>query len=859
MDANTLRRAFTRFFTERGHVAVPSSGLVPHHPTAPLFTNAGMNQFVPYFLGEEPAPYPRATSIQRCVRTADIDIIGTTGRHLTFFEMLGNFSFGDYFKELAIPLAWELATEVLGFDGDLIWATVHIDDDEARQIWRDSVGLPVSRIQRLDDRDNFWEMQKGAPGPCGPNSELFLDRGPEHGEEGGPAYGGSERYVEFWNLVFMQYNREPDGSLTDLPKQNVDTGAGFERNLCLLQGTDSVFETDVLRPVLETAERVTGRRYGADARTDVSLRIMADHARSAAFLVSDGVPPSNDERGYVVRRLIRRFVRHAYQLGVDRPVSPDLLGAVVETMGEAWPDLRAHADATTDTIAREEERFRQTLRSGSVLLEAELDKGRVAGDVAFKLHDTFGFPIQLTEEIAAERGIEVDRAGFETAMEQQRRMAKAGRKADTDIRAGVEGYRQVLDASGPTEFTGYQELETKGRVVAVVPVEGAEGRYEVFLDRTPFYAESGGQVGDTGTITTEGGVARVLDTTLALPGLHRHLVELAEGELIPGHEVTATVDGVRREAVRRNHTGTHMLHWALREVLGSHVKQQGSLVAPDYLRFDFSHHAPVDPEQLAMVEAMVNEHVLADEPVRAYETTMEHARQLGAIMFFGDKYGDLVRVVEAGERSLELCGGTHVSALGMIGPVRITTEQSIGSNMRRVFALTGTGTLERVRDDQRLLARVADMLRTRPEEAPEALERILQRQRSLDDELKALRAHLAAGQASLLAAAAEDGRVVARVDDVPPDQLRDLALAVRRQPGIRAVVLVGSPDGQRVALVAAVDKASGLDAPRLVAGAAAQVGGGGGGRNPELAQAGGRDVGRIDDAVRAARAALDLP
>jgi alanyl-tRNA synthetase len=856
MDANRLRRAFTDFFVERGHTLVPSSGLIPHHPTAPLFTNAGMNQFVPILLGEQSPPYPRATSVQKCIRTADIDVVGTTTRHLTFFEMLGNFSFGDYFKHGAITYAWEFVTATVGLDPERLWITVHLDDDEAESIWRDEVGLPPERVQRMGD-DNWWEMQKGAAGPCGPCSEIYYDKGAEHGAPGGPAGGGPERYVEIWNLVFMQYNREADGSLRELPRRNIDTGAGLERILPIVQGTGSVFDTDVLRPIVATAERLSGRSYGADEGTDVSLRIMADHARSATFLVHDGIAPSNDERGYVVRRLIRRIVRHAYQLGVDRPVTADLVTAVVAVMGEAYPDLKTSAGAVAEVISREEERFRQTLRSGSVLLDGELDKGHVGGEVAFKLHDTFGFPIELTEEIARERGVAVDRAGFDAAMAEQRRRAKQARKVGAaEGLAGVERYRAVLEGVGLTEFTGYQEYESKAKVLAVLPGDG--GRVEVFLDRTPFYAEGGGQVGDTGTITTRTGTLRVVDTTYALPGLHRHLAEVVEGEVEEGQEATASIDAERREAIRRNHTGTHLLHWALREVLGPHVKQQSSYVGPDRLRFDINHHAPVTQEQLERVERLVNERVLANEPVRAYETSMEHAKELGALMFFGDKYGDLVRMVEAGSRSRELCGGTHVHALGTIGPLKIVSESSIGANLRRIEAVTGTGTLELVREEEQVLERAAELLRVKPEALPDAVERLLARTRALEDELKALRGQAARGEARALADRAENGLVVARCDGLPADRLRDLALAVRAEPDVRAVVLAGAPDGQRVALVAAVEKGAGLSAPELLADAARIVGGGGGGKNPELAQAGGRDPSRIDEALGHVRARLGL-
>jgi alanyl-tRNA synthetase len=852
MDGNQLRRAWTKFFQDRGHTPVPSSGLIPHHPRAPMFANAGMNQFLPYILGEEPPPYPRATSVQKCVRIKgkhdDIENIGRSPHHATFFEMLGNFSFGDYFKDQAIPFAWELSTEVLGYDGDRIWATVFLDDDEAFQIWRDVVGLPAERIQRMGE-DNFWEM--GDTGPCGPCSELYYDKGAEFGEAGGPAQGSEERYLEFWNLVFMQFDRQPDGSMPPLPRKIIDTGAGFERNLILLNDLDSIFDTDVLRPIVAAAESVTGRTYGRDENVDVALRILADHARSISFLVADGVFPSNEDRGYILRRIIRRAVRQAYTLGVERNVTPPLVDATVEVMGEAYPDLAKNADFVKGVVEREEERFRRTLRSGMTRLDEELDRspGHISGKAAFQLHDTFGFPIELTRELAVERGAVVDEEGFASAMDDQRVRAREAVKGGEFENTGA--YREVLDEFGTTEFTGYVEYESKGRVLAVLP--GADGQVEVFLDRTPFYAEGGGQVGDTGTIATETGTLRVLDTTAPIPGLHRHTAAVESGEVNAGQEATASIDVERRDAIRRNHTGTHLLHWALREVLGTHVKQQGSLVAPDYLRFDFSHHSPVSTDELDRIEAMVNERVLANEPVRAYETSKDHAEQLGAIAFFGDKYGEFVRIVEAGDRSMELCGGTHVGALGMIGPVKVTSESSIGANMRRIFALTGTGTLDRVKEEERTLQRLAEMLRTDTAELPDALDRALARQKALEQELKGLRGHAVRAKAEAFEPAPH---IIERVDDFDQDQLKDMALHARDQHKAKAVVLIGTPDGERVVVVAAVGKDSGLDAGKLAGEAGRIVGGGGGGKG-DVAVAGGKDVSQIDAAVAAMQARLD--
>jgi alanyl-tRNA synthetase len=858
MNATELRRVWTEFFSARGHTPVPAASLIPHHPSAPMFTNSGMMQFVPYFLGEEQPPFDprRACSVQKCVRAGgkhnDLDAIGRSLRHLSFFEMLGNFSFGDYFKAEAIPWAWEFVTETLGLDGDRIWVTVHVSDDEAEEIWADAAGFPRERIQRLD-KDNFWEM--GETGPCGPSSELFWDFGPDVGPEGGPANPEAEqRYVEIWNLVFPQYFRQQSGELTDLAQKGIDTGAGLERILGVLAGSPSLYAADTLSELVGEAESITGKRLGESAQSDIALRLLADHARTMTFLVTDGINPSNEDRGYVLRRIIRRAVRFAYLLGVDGLVTPRLIGRTIEVMGDAYPEVRAERARVEGVITREEERFRQTLKTGMTMLEDALDESSavLAGSVAFKLHDTYGFPIDVTKEVAAERGVAVDEAGFEDEMRQQRERARAARRSGALDESTTARYREILELGGTTEFTGRQEYESKARVLAVVP--GADDTVEVFLDRSPFYAESGGQVGDTGSITTATGSVEVLDTTAALPGLTRHVGRVVEGTLSEGQEATASIDGERRDAIRRNHTATHLLHWALREVLGEHVKQQGSLVGPDYLRFDFSHHEAMTPEQIAAVEDLANGAVLDNDPVRHYETTKEEALARGAIAFFGDKYGDVVRVLEAGPSSTELCGGTHVGATGDIGPVKVTSESSIGANLRRIFATTGTGTLARVREEERQLASLASLLGVGSDELVEGVEKLRAELKALRDEVKTLRKAAAGAGAGDLAASAVDGVVVARSDGAARDELKDLAVAVRDQPGIKAVVLVGEPDGGGVALVAAVAKDSGLDAAALLKDPAKAVGGGGGGKG-DIATAGGRDASKIDEALALARAA----
>jgi alanyl-tRNA synthetase len=871
MDANAVRRAFTQFFVDRGHTAVSSAGLIPHDPRAPLFTNAGMNQFIPYFLGDERPPFPRATSIQKCVRIRgkhdDIDLIGRTTRHLTFFEMLGNFSFGDYFKERAIPLAWEFLTGTLSLDGDRLWISVFLDDDQAAEIWHDQVGVPTHRIQRMGD-DNFWEM--GETGPCGPSSEIYYDRGPEWGPEGGPAGGGEERYVELWNLVFMQYDRQPDSVLEHLPKPNIDTGAGLERVLTIVEDVPSIWETDLVRPVIAQAEALTGRTYGEDADVDVALRILADHARSLSFLISDGVFPSNEDRGYVLRRLIRRAVRQAYLLGVERPVTPMLVAAVVGVMGDAYPDLARNEEFVIGVAAREEGSFRATLRTGLSILESELAEGTrsVSGPIAFRLHDTHGFPIELTREIAAERGASVDEEGFAAAMRRQQEQSGQKKKEGADRDAGglLDAYRALLAEGGPTRFVGYVDNTAHATVRAVLDAEplGSAGRghqpdgrgVEIFLDTTPFYAEAGGQVGDTGTIETATGRALVLDTTYALPGLIRHLAVIQSGEIHPGEAATASIDVARRAAIRRNHTGTHLLHWALRQVLGDHVKQQGSHVGPDRLRFDFTHYGPLSPEETARVEDLVNGQILADEDVAVTVMAKERADEAGAIAFFDEKYGDEVRVVQAGSDSLELCGGTHVARLGQIGPVEIVSEGSIGSNLRRIEATTGTVTLARLRQAERQISDASALLRSPPDELTTAVQRKLDDLKDLDGRLRAAEQAALLGQARNLAATATDGWLVARVDGLGPDQLRQLANQVRQVGGLRTVVLGGSPDGSRAALIALAAKGDRVSAPELISDAARTVGGGGGGKNPEQAMAGGKDATRLDEALDQIRARL---
>ena len=859
MQANELRRAYTDFFSQRGHTVVPSASLIPHDPTV-LFTVAGMVPFKPYFVGDEVPPYKRAVSVQKSARAGgkhnDLDDVGRTKRHLVFFEMMGNFSFGDYFKTDAIPWSWDLVTNVFGLDGDRIWVTVHESDDEAEAIWHEQVGVPMNRIQRLGDKDNFWQM--GDTGPCGPCSELHIDRGAAFGPDGGPLNDpGGDRFMEFWNLVFMQYNQAPDGSRTLLPKPSIDTGAGLERILTLLQGVDSVWETDLMMPLIDQGQSLTGKTYRVgdyDHRESFSLRVLAEHARSSAMLVTDGVFPSNEGRGYVLRRIIRRAVRHAYLLGTEKLVMPSLVETAISVMADAYPEVARQRDFIVNVIGREEERFRHTLKTGLSILDTELEGAEaLSGNAAFKLHDTFGFPLEVTEEIVAERGLTVDRAGFDTEMAEQRRRAKDARKAK-GAGVNVDEYRALTESHGLTEFTGRVENTTQATVLAVFDTD--QDTVEIVLDRTPFYAESGGQTSDTGTITTASGLATVLETNYAMPGLVRHIARVTAGEILVGDTAAASIDAPRRAAIKRNHTGTHILHWALRETLGDHVKQAGSLVDSDRLRFDFSHYEAVTPAQIVAIENLANEAVLSNPVVTHNEMTKAEAEALGAVAFFGDKYGDTVRVLSAGP-SLEFCGGTHVSALGDIGLIKIISEGSIGSNLRRIEATTGMGSLERLRASDAALANVTHQLNAKPGDELDSLARKLDEIKTLKTEITGLRKQLAGSGAADLVAKAVNGVVIERVDGMDRDDLRNLAVAVRDHASINAVVLIGAPLSGGVALVGAAHKGSGYVASDLIA-AAAKLCGGGGGKAPDLAVAGGRNSEAIDEALVLARAAAGL-
>ena len=863
-SANDIRNAFTGFFTQRGHTKVDSASLIPHDPTV-LFTVAGMVPFKPYFVGDEVPTFKRAVSVQKCARAGgkhnDLDDVGRTKRHCVFFEMLGNFSFGDYFKSEAIPWSWELVTEVFGFDGDQLWITVHESDDDAEQIWHDQVGVPMNRIQRLGDADNFWQM--GDTGPCGPCSEIHIDRGPAFGPDGGPLNDPKgDRFLEFWNLVFMQFNQAADGSRTPLPKPSIDTGAGLERILALKQGKDSIWETDVLFPLIEQAQSVTSKKYKIgdyEDRASFSLRVLAEHARSSMMLVNDGVFPSNEGRGYVLRRIFRRAVRHAYLLGTEKLVMPKLVETAIAVMGEAHPTLLDNKDFILGVLTKEEESFRQTLKNGLTILETEFaaiekssakskNSAPLSGSSAFLLHDTYGFPLELTQEIASERNVVVDVVGFETEMSAQRTRAKSARKGTQGVEDQLIVYREILEQHGLTKFVGYTVDSSQSKVLAVV--ENSDSEIEVFLDVTPFYAESGGQVGDCGKISTQTGEMIVTDTTFALPGLRKHSGKISRGEIQQGQTVTAAIDTAVRNATRKNHTATHLLHHALRSVLGEHVKQAGSLVSPQRLRFDFSHYAPLSEREVEQIERIANEQVLANADVNAYETSKEKATAAGAIAFFGDKYGDVVRVLEAGE-SVELCGGTHVASTGDIGLIKIVQESSIGSNLRRIEAVTGLNSVDYMIATSKQLNSLGELLGTNTESLVDAVSRKIAEVKELSDEIKSLRSAAARGRASELVGKHKNGVVVERIDGLVPADLRELAIAIRQNSAIKAVVLGGVVPSGGVALVAATGAGVKTSAGDLIALAAKKVGGGGGGKG-DIATAGGKIVDALDEALQLA-------
>jgi alanyl-tRNA synthetase len=865
-----IRETFVDFFTAHDHRAVESAPLIPQDPSV-LLNIAGMLPFAPYFSGDAEPPHPRLVSWQKCVRTNDIENVGRTARHLSFFEMLGNFSFGDYYKRDAIRWAWELSVEHFGLDPERIWFTAHVNDDEAAALALEETDLPPERIQRLG-KDNFWWT--GMAGSAGYSGEFFYDKGPDFGEAGGPAVN-DERFVEYYNLVFTEFVCDETGEIVGtLPAKNVDTGAGLERLATIIQDVPTIYDTDVFVPLLARASDLTGVEVGEDADTDVSLKVMAEHARSTAFLIADGVLPAKEGRGYVLRRLLRRVVRHSHLLGVtgvDARVLPPLVDAVIEVMAPGYPELERQRELVTRVAGAEEGAFRARLSAGlSMLDEAieDLDEGQpVPGDVAFQLHDTFGFPVELTSEIAADVGVEFDRARFDELMRAQQERARAAAKG---AREGIDTdtWREAAAVVPATEFVGYDDTRSESTVGALVTAgglrrEASEGdEVEVVLPRTPFYAEGGGQIGDAGTLETPTGRLEVVDTQEVLPGIHAHRARVVAGEVSTGQDVVATVDTGRRIATARSHSATHVLHATIKEVLGAHAQQAGSLVTPGRLRFDFPHFEALTDDQLATIEGTINERVLRDPTVRTEVMALDEARRAGAVANFGDKYGDVVRVVTIGEFSKELCGGTHVPRGAEIGTIVIAREESIGANTRRVEALTGMDAYRYLTNERLVAEEVARTLNVGSDEAVARVGGLLQRLREVEKELARLKgANLASQAADLAAGAARDENGLAVVtleaEGADADALRQLAGEVRGHLGTRGVVVVGTrTDDGKAQLVGAVTDdlvEAGVQASDVVRPAAKVVGGGAGGRG-NLAQAGGRDGARLSEALEVAAA-----
>jgi alanyl-tRNA synthetase len=867
MNASDIRSTFLKFFESKGHTVVASSPVVPGDDPTLLFTNAGMNQFKDVFLGFDKRPYSRATTSQKCIRAGgkhnDLENVGYTARHHTFFEMLGNFSFGDYFKKDAIRYAWELLTEVYKLPKDKLWATVYAEDDEAYDIWLKDIGLPAERIVRIGDNkggrymsDNFWMM--GDTGPCGPCSEIFYDHGPE--VEGGPPGSDEQdgdRYIEIWNNVFMQFNRDEAGVMHRLPKPSVDTGMGLERLAAVLQHVHSNYEIDLFVHLLAAAKAAVDAAGAKDCDKDApSLKVIADHIRACAFTVADGIIPGNEGRGYVLRRIARRAIRHGYKLGARKPFFHTLVGPLADEMGEAYPELRRDKLRITEVLKQEEERFFQTIANGMEILESTLARdGRVDGETAFKLHDTFGFPLDLTADVCRERGVTVDSAGFDAAMQRQREMARS--KAKFKMAQGLE-----YDGAA-TAFHGYEHLVCEHSKVTAIYIDGspvqrarAGDDVVIVLDHTPFYAESGGQVGDAGELRNARSRVIVEDTLKIQAAVFGHHGRIVEGEVEIGDEFVARVDAERRARTVRNHSATHLMHKALREVLGAHVQQKGSLVNAERTRFDFAHNAPLSNEQIRRVEQLVNAEVLANVPVKAEVMPIEAAQKAGAMMLFGEKYGDEVRVLDIGT-SRELCGGTHVQRTGDIGLFTIVAEGGVAAGVRRVEALTGDNALAYVQDMEGALGGVAGTLRVLKPEVPARVNALLDQVRGLEKELDALKGKLASAQGDELVARAVDVAGVkvlaAMLPGADAKALRETMDKLKDKLKSAAIVLA-AVDGTKVQLAAGVtaDRMGRIKAGELVNFVAQQVGGKGGGK-PDLAMAGGTDSSKLSAALDSVR------
>ena len=872
MSARDIGQAFVRFFEDRGHQRVPSSSLVPHNDPTVLLTTAGMQQMTPYFLGLETPPAERMCSIQKCFRTVDIDEVGDES-HNTFFFMLGNFSVGDYFKPDSLRWSWEFLTGTMGLPAERLYPSVHPEDDDSYRLWTEEIGVPAQRIVKLDD--NWWGPV-GISGPNGPDSEVYFDLGDAFDDGSGTGVGDNPRYLEVWNNVFMQYFQSPDGSRAPLPRQHVDTGMGLERLAMVMQGGRSVYDSDLYQPIIQRAAELAGHAYGANPEIDRSLRIIADHARGGTFLISDGVLPGNEGRGYVLRRILRRAIRAGRRIGIDRQFMAEMAGIIINEFGDQYPNLNVRRRQIERVLTHEEESFGRTLNAGigrfQILADGlhERQETVVPGEEAFRLYDTYGFPYDLTVELAREYGLTVDDASFENAMEQQRQTSRAGGMFKDVSRSRADLYVELAGGTR-TDFLGYdpETISAPSRILGLATpvgrVDGAEAgqAIELVLDRTPFYAESGGQVGDSGELRTEDGVVRIDDSTRPTPDIVVHRGVVTEGFVRTGDDALATIDADRRQSIRRNHTATHLLHRALRQVLGDEAHQAGSLVAPDRLRFDFTSVEGVRPEQVRQVAELANAQVIADTIVETHVTSYDDAVERGAMALFGEKYGDVVRMVEVGEYSRELCGGTHVGRTGEIGPIVITAESSVASGVRRIEALTGTAALARIADEQATVDGLARDLRSGRESLPESIAAIRDRSRQLEREIERLRGELAGTRVEALLDGAEslgsDGaRMIAtRIDISEKGELRQIGDRLRDRIGSGVVILGTVVDASPSLLVMVTPDLvkAGVRAGDVVRQAAGAMDGRGGGR-PDLAEAGGKDATRLDEAIGVARAVV---
>lgn len=869
MGVNEIREKFLSFFEGKGHLRMPSASLVPHNDNSLLLINSGMAPLKPYFTGQVIPPRRRVTTCQKCIRTGDIENVGKTARHGTFFEMLGNFSFGDYFKKDVIPWAWEFITKVLEIPEDRLYITVYKDDEEAAQIWHDVIGVPKERIFYMGKEDNFWEH---GTGPCGPCSEIYYDRGPEYGcgKPGCTVGCDCDRYMEFWNLVFTQFNAEEDGTYSDLAQKNIDTGMGLERMATIMQNVDSIFDVDTLKALRDEVCRVAGVEYMKDHKTDVSVRVITDHIRSVTFMTADGVLPSNEGRGYVLRRLLRRAARHGKLLGIDKEFLADLCEVVIAHSGDAYPELVEKKEYIRKVISVEENSFYKTIDNGMEILKDYMDEMQskgikvLDGEKTFRLYDTYGFPIDLTKEILEEAGMELDEDAFQSEMKAQKERARNARAKSTYMGAAETVYNQ-LDTSLKTEFVGYSENSVDDATITALVANGeiadkatVDSEVAIFLDKTPFYAEMGGQVGDTGIIKTDMGTVEVSDCIRVVGGKSAHIGVVVDGEIKVGDKAEAAIDVKNRIAISRNHSATHLLQKALREVLGTHVEQAGSYVSADRLRFDFTHFQAMTAEEIKKVEDIVNEKILEGIDVTTTETSMEEARKMGAMALFGEKYGDIVRVVNMGGYSVELCGGVHLKNTAQAGSFKIVSEGGVAAGVRRIEALTGEGALKFYQSQGDELKQICAITKTTSENMVKHIEDLLKQQKEMAKEIEALKAKMAGSAAEDIIKNAENVNgvnvVCAVIEDMDTNGLKTMGDELKNKLGSAVVVLASVKEGKIGLVAMATDDAvkKGAHSGNIIKAAAAVCGGGGGGK-PNMAQAGGKDASKLAEAVEKAK------